>query len=61
MKLKVTYLDASEPDCRRVDYVVYVDGKQHLLTGCALGNEHNDREALKRARELFGPDVELEF
>jgi hypothetical protein len=68
MKLQIEYNDAcrrttyeSDDDCRRVDYCVTVDGKEYCLSGSALGNEHNDREATERARELFGPDVELIF
>jgi len=61
MKLKVTFKDASEPDCRREDWVVIVDGKEHCICPSALGTKDNEIEALERARSLFGPDVELTY
>lgn len=61
MKIKITFEDASDDDCRRVDYVTVVDGKTHCLSACALGNEYNDREAETRARELFGNDVQISY
>jgi len=61
MILKVTYKDASEPDCRRVDYCVTVDGTEYCLAPCALGNKWNDREAIELARKLFGPGTCLIF
>lgn len=61
MKLKVNYLDASDDDCRRWDYIVTVDGNDYCLAPSTLRNNWSDMEALKRARELFGQDTELEF
>jgi hypothetical protein len=61
MILQVTYQDASEPDCCRVDYIVTVDGTEHCLAPSALGTKYNDREAIERARMLFGPGVCLLF
>ena len=61
MILQVTYQDASEDDCHRVDYIVTVNGKTHCLAPSALGNKYNDREAIERAQKLFGPGVCLLF
>jgi len=61
MILQVTYQDASDDDCRRVDYIVTVNGTEHCLAPCALGNKQNDREAIERARKLFGPGTCLIF
>jgi len=61
MKIKITYLDASEEDCRRTDYVTYVNGKEFCLAASALGKEFTEREVERNARKLFGDDVEIEY
>jgi hypothetical protein len=57
MKIKITYLDASEEDCRRTDYVTYVNGKEYLLVACALGGKYTTIEVETAARKFFGDDV----
>ena len=61
MKITVTSYDDSDDDCKRDTYVTVVDGEEHCLAPCALGNEFTYREIETRARELFGEDVEIEY
>jgi len=61
MQITITFQDASDDDCRRVDYVTVVDGQEHCLSACALGNEYSDREAENRARQLWGNDIEISY
>jgi hypothetical protein len=53
--------DASEPDCLRSDYHTVVDGKEHLLTWCALGSYYTHLEIVEAAQRLFGADVVVEY
>ena len=55
--ITLTYLDASEEDCRRTDYVTCVDGKEYLLAPCALGNKFTTKKVEENARKFFGDDV----
>lgn len=57
MEIKIAYLDASEPDCLRYDIVTFVDGKEFLLAGDALGGEFTKKEIEINAKKFFGDDV----
>lgn len=59
--ITITYLDASEDDCRRIDYVTYVDGKEFLLAACALGTQFTTDLVTKKAKELFGEDIIIKW
>ncbi len=61
MELQVTYKDASEPDCLRMDFYVTVDGTEYCICPCALGSKYSRQEALETAQKLFGPQTTLLF
>lgn len=62
MKIQVFERDASEEDCRRVDYCCKVNGQEFLLSpSCLPGSEYAKREVEEKARELFGADVEIVY
>jgi len=57
MQITITTLDASDDDCRREDFFTTVNGVPYTLAVSAL----DEREAESRARELFGPEVEIKY
>ena len=61
MKIKVQSYDDSEEDCRRETYYTVVDGREHVLAGCALGSYYTFLEIQENARRLFGEDVEIDL
>jgi hypothetical protein len=61
MKIKVFTVDASEPDCTRIDYCTMVDGEEICLAAsCLPGSPYAFQEMIEKARKIFGADVTVE-
>ncbi len=61
MKITVTHYWDGDDDCNRYTYVTNVDGKEILLAACVLSGGLAEANIEKRARKLFGDDVEIEY
>jgi len=57
MKITIYTVDASDDDCRRVDYCCTVNGEERTLAAsCLPGSQYAREEAIEKARKIFADE-----
>lgn len=64
MKIFLTSIDESEPDCLRVSFIGAKESDSncqwHILVSSCLGTEENKKQAEEQARQKWG-NLEIEW